>query len=165
MILPTTGQSYAAPPAYEDVAFSPSTGTVIPTAVDFGGQLQLDGYSATYDVGENAFVVDLLWRAKQQIAVPYFFSALLLAPDGSVLPAVDWQPFDYQYPTTCWHMAGSSLIDRIRLPMGENSPDGDYWLSLSLFYITENGEMIRLPVTSPAGEDDTQVGLGPLTRE
>jgi hypothetical protein len=164
-ILPTTGRGYAAPPSYEDIAFSPGNGNVVSTAVDFDGLLQLDGYSVEYDNLENAFIVDLHWSEKQQLAVPYFFSALLVAPDGAVLPAKDWQPFDYQYPTTCWQNDGVPLIDRISLPLGENSEVGEYWLSLSIFQISSEGEVMRLPVKLPDGGQDTQVGLGPIRAE
>ena len=57
------------------------------------------------------------------------------------------------------------LIDRISLPLGENGKVGEYWLSLSVFHISPEGEMTRLPVTLPDGGQDTQVGLGPLEAE
>jgi hypothetical protein len=164
-ILPTTGRGYAAPPSYEDIAFSSGNGAVVSTAVDFNGLLQLNGYSVEYDSLQNAFNVDLHWNTMQQLAVPYFFSALLVAPDGAVLPAKDWQPFDYQYPTTCWQDADVPLIDRINLPLSENSEVGDYWLSLSVFQISPEGKMTRLPVTLPDGGQDTQFGLGPIEAE
>lgn len=164
MILPTTGRGITAPPTYSDVAFTSRTAAVIPTLADFDGQLQLEGYSAEYDSDENRFIIDFHWRPQDQMAIPYFFSVLLVAPDGTVLPAFDWQPFDYQYPTTCWHDASAVLIDRINLPVEEESVAGDYWLSLSVFHIKPDGELIRLPVTLSDGSHDIQVGLGPLEK-
>ncbi len=164
-ILPTTGRGYSAPPAYADVAFAPGEGNVVATDVNFDNLLQLDGYGAKYDASENAFVIDLHWRAQQQLADAYFFSALLVGPEGPVLPAKDWQPFDYQYPTTCWPADGEPLVDRIKLPLGENEAAGEYWLSLAVFQINEEGEMVRLPVLSAEGGEDIQVGLGPLRSE
>lgn len=164
MVLPTTGRGFSTPPSYEDVAFARSEGSVVAADADFNGLLQLEGYQSTYDAADNAFVVDLYWRPKQQMATAYFFSGLLVGPDGAVLPAKEWQPFDYQYPTTCWQADDAPLVDRIELPLGEYKAAGEYWLSLTVFWITEKGEMMRLPVTAGEGED-TQVGLGPLRAE
>ena len=162
-VLPAVGRGYAAPPSYEDIAFEPGDGKVIPAEINFAEMLQLDGYSAEYDASAHSLVVDLHWHPQQQLAVPYFFSALLVAPDGAVMPATNWQPFDYQYPTTCWQDNGTPLIDRIRLPLQEEFKAGEYWLSLSIFQLDQEEEMARLSVILPDGTEDTQVGLGPFT--
>jgi hypothetical protein len=161
-VMPTIGTGLTPAPAYEEVAFPPGGSTVTTTTADFAALLRLEGYSAAYDESDNALVVDLHWTPQEQIAAPYFFSALLVAPAGDVLPAIDWQPFDYQYPTTCWHDVDGPLVDRISLPLAEVDQFGDYWMSLAVFELSPDGEALRLPVTMPDGTVDNQIGLGPL---
>ena len=151
MVLPATGRGFDAPPTYAEVAYEPGPGPVIPAEARFGDGLQLEGFSSVYDSEEEAFAVDLQWQVDGAIGAPYFFSALLVDPDGQVLPALDWQPFDYRYPTTCWRPGPGLIVDRVRLPVDEVAPDGAYWLSLSAFTLSSAGEPVRLPVTSPAG--------------
>ncbi len=164
-IMPTIGTGLTPPPAYEQVAFPPGDHQVTAATADFAGLLRLDGYSASFDESDNALIVDLHWASQEQIADPYFFSALLVSPAGDILPARDWQPFDYQFPTTCWHDVGGPLVDRISLPLAENDQVGDYWMSLAVFKLSPGGQVLRLPVTLPDGSVDNQVGIGPLRVE
>jgi hypothetical protein len=54
------------------------------------------------------------------------------------------------------------VIDRIELPLGNEPPPGEWWLSLSAFGMAGEQPTANLPVTLPGGARDTQVGLGPL---
>jgi hypothetical protein len=164
MVLPATGTGFEAPPAYAEVAYARGPSPVIHADAQFGESLLLEGFSSIYDAQQEAFVVDLQWRVAQALEAPYFFSALLVAPDGRVLPPVDWQPFDYRYPTTCWRSGEEPLVDRVQLPVDETAPDGEYWMSLSAFTLTPAGEQVRLRVILPDGAEDAQAGLGPLIK-
>jgi hypothetical protein len=104
----------------------------------------------------------LNWQTDAAMTTPYWFAALLVAPDGSTpLPAEVWQPRATRYPTTCWR-PGEIVGDEIRLPLPDNAPSGDWWVSLSAFGDAVAAE--RLPVHLPDGARDTQVGLGPVRK-
>lgn len=159
--LPTIGTGLTPPPAYDEVRISTAS-PMTPKVIDFGGMLLLEGYHASFNAAGDALSVELYWRPQKQLSVPYYFSALLVTPAGAVLPAIDWQPFSYQYPTTCWSDADAPLVDRITLPLGDDDHRGGYWMSLAVFELSPGGEVLRLPVYLPDGAHDTQVGLGPL---
>ena len=127
------------------------------SGAEFGGLFRLDGWTAT--AGTDAIDLALTWTALAQSDRPYWFSALVV--DGAGQPvgeALDWQPFDTRYPTTCW-APGTPLTDTVRLPL---TPDarGPFWISLSAFGDDQGVE--RLPVILPDGTEDTQAGLGPV---
>lgn len=125
----------------------------------FGGQFQLASWDA--HVEGNAILLTLNWRAQQPMTVPYWFGALLVYPDGHSVPnAVVWQPFDTHYPTTCW-APGVTLGDSVRLPLPDDAPAGNWWISLSSF--SDDAATQLLPVTLPDGSQDRQVGLGPVS--
>jgi hypothetical protein len=95
------------------------------------------------------------------MTTPYWFAVLLVAPDGSVpLPAQVWQPVETRYPTSCWR-PGEMVGDTIRLPLPNDAPPGDWWLSLSAFADADQSDA-RLSVTLPDGTQDRQIGLGPI---
>jgi hypothetical protein len=162
LFLLTVGTGLHPPPAYAEVAYLPAAGMVEVPVVEFGEVMQLHGYLATYQPERNSLQLDLYWQIKGQIETPYFFSALLVTPDGEIKTAVDWQPFDYQFPTTCWHTVTNDtlLMDRIEIPLADPSPPGDWWLSLAVFAYSET-VYERLPTITAAGIDD-QIGLGPI---
>jgi hypothetical protein len=132
--------------------------------IRFGEQLVLLGYAVAQNPDDGALSLYLHWRSEGQIAVPYYFSALLVSPQGAQRAAIDWQPFDVGYPTTCWHLNADqgALVDRVSLPLEEGHPDGDWWLSLSVFELSRDNTPQRLPVHSVDGALDDQVGLGPI---
>jgi hypothetical protein len=128
-----------------------------------GGYFTLIGWHAEPASDGTSIDLTLRWRAEARSAVPYFFSALIVGPDGQpTADAVDWQPFDTdldvpQYPVTCW-VPGQTVMETRRLPLGQSTP-GEYWISLSAFDIRD---MQRLSVTVPGAPEDTQIGLGPV---
>lgn len=162
IIIPAVGSDLTPPPAYTAVAFPAPA--VAPTAVsaDFGDVLHLQGYSAEYDPQTRQLALNLYWEARRQMATPYFFSAILVAPDGRVLPAVDWQPFAYQFPTTCWYGLPAPIMDRVFLPLDDGPITGDWWLSLRVFALGTDNQPRPLPVTTAGGAADEQIGLGPI---
>jgi hypothetical protein len=152
------------PPAYASVAAPAMDAPLVPAAATFGDRLRLVGYQAEYDRTAGALNVALHWQALRTMSRPYYFSAILVAPDGSTQPPHDWQPFAARYPTTCWANAPATdaIIDRVALPLAPGAVAGDWWLSLSVFDM-ENGQRgATLPVSLAGGGQDTQVGLGPL---
>ena len=128
----------------------------------FGEQLVLLGYMVEQDPAADALLLRLRWRSEGQIVAPYYFSALLVSPQGAQSAAIDWQPFDVGYPTTCWHLnAGQALVDEVSLPLEAGHPGGDWWLSLSVFALGSDDTPLRLPVRVDGILGD-QMGLGPI---
>ena len=130
----------------------------------FGGTLRLAGYQARYQP-ENGLAVALHWQVLAPMDRPYYFSAVLVAPDARVLPGAHWQPFEGAYPTTCWKQAYSdrdTVVDQIELPLGHGPARGNWWLSLRVFAMDHDQPLPPLAVSLPDGSSDTQAGLGPL---
>jgi hypothetical protein len=126
-------------------------------AAVFADQFRLIGWDAV--VSDDTLELRLNWQADQQMTRPYWFSALLVAPDGTLpQPAAVWQALDTRYPTTCWR-PGEIVGDTVRLPFTPQS--GAWWISLSAF-ADETDPEARLTVRLPDGSVDNQVGLGPV---
>jgi hypothetical protein len=102
----------------------------------------------------------LTWQARQSVDIPYYFSALLVRPDGQpVFKAVNWQPHETRYPVTCWR-PGALVVDTVALPFDSVPTPGAWWISLSAFDVRTG---TRLPVVSANGSSDTQIGIGPIS--
>ncbi|MHB8629637.1 MAG: ArnT family glycosyltransferase [Aggregatilineales bacterium] len=126
----------------------------------FGNALGLVNEHSTVSSDGRSITLTLTWQARQSVDVPYFFSALLVRPDGQpVSRAVNWQPHDTRYPVTCWR-PGALVIDTVTLPFGDVPRPGAWWISLSAFDI-RTGK--RLVVVGANGSSDTQIGIGPVT--
>jgi hypothetical protein len=93
---------------------------------------------------------------------PYFFAALPVAPDGSTGEAVVWQPDATRYPTTCW-LPDSVVGDTIQIPLPDDAPEGDWYISLSAFADVANP--METVAVETQGTTDRQIGLGPITVE
>lgn len=148
-------------PNYDEVAAAPLPTSVMPVDATFGDALRLTGYQVEHQPGTKALTLALHWQALRQTDLPYYFSAVLVSPDGEVLPGVDWQPLGKQYPTSCWP-PGRPVVDQIELPLGADAAVGDWWLSLRAFGIRGDQSLPPLEVTLPDGTTDTQLGLGSL---
>ncbi|NLF15329.1 MAG: hypothetical protein GX597_26355 [Anaerolineaceae bacterium] len=149
-------------PSYSEVVSQPLDQPVAQTDARFGDQLRLTGFQAEGTTETGMLTVVLHWDALQQMAEPYYLSAVLVGPDGRVLPGVDWQPFGKLFPTTCWTPQLGTIAERVELPLGVDPPEGDWWLSLTVFSLGREGPPAYLPVTLPDGTHDRQVGIGPL---
>jgi hypothetical protein len=133
--------------------------TTRPANAAFDGLFRLANWDAT--TSEHEITLRLDWQGIAPITTPYWFSALLVSPDGTPMSeSVVWQPLETQYPTTCW-TPQEWVGDTITLPLPRNPASGDWWISLSAFADTEHPEQ-RLPVVLEDGSQDTQVGLGPV---
>ncbi|MEO8395285.1 MAG: hypothetical protein ABI700_19985 [Chloroflexota bacterium] len=143
---PTAPQLATATPV--DAAFGDSSGSFFRLT---GWDAQVVG--ATLDLKLN-------WQGLQQENLPYWFGAVLVAPDGSSIGTKPWQPGgDSPYPTTCW-ATQSQIGDEVRLSLPANAASGDWWVSLAA-YPGDNADT-RLTVTQPGQAPDQQIGLGPI---
>jgi hypothetical protein len=148
-------------PSYAQVALPPLRAPESPVDATFGGALRLSGYQAEYRPATQTLALALQWQALHRTDMPYYFSAVLVAPDGQTRPGVVWQPFGNLYPTGCWQ-PGQPVVDQIELPLGAGAPAGDWWLSLRAFGLRADEPLPPLTVSLPDGATDTQLGLGPL---
>jgi hypothetical protein len=148
-------------PSYAQVALPPMQAAEVAVDATFGDALHLTGYQAIYRPGTQTLALALRWQAIRRAKMPYYFSAVLVAPDGHPLPGVVWQPFENLYPTSCWQPK-EVLVDQVELPLGPDAMAGDWWLSLTAFGIQADQPLPRLVVSLPDGTLDTQLGLGPL---
>jgi hypothetical protein len=149
------------PPTFAEVAPPALAEPYEALQADFGNQLRLLGYQSRYQPKTHSLKLALHWEGLQQMRAPYYFSGVAVAPDGAVLPASQTQPFATRYPTTCWPR-GQEIVDYLELPLGQDLPQGNWWVSLSVFELKGNQSPIFLPVRLPDGRTDQQVGLGPL---
>lgn len=133
----------------------------LPQDATFEAGFRLVGWDAQQE--GDQIVLRLNWESAQQMTTPYYFAALLVAPDGSTLPAQDWQPNETRYPTTCW-LPGQTVSDTVRLDLPEEPQAGNWYISLTAFADVDN-PMATVPVRLPDGSVDRQIGLGPVAVE
>jgi hypothetical protein len=148
-------------PSYDQVVQPPLQGPETTVDATFGEVLHLLGYRVEHRPATQTLVLALNWQALRQTDLPYYFSAVLVSPDGQTLPGVAWQPFKNLYPTSCW-VPGRSLVDQVELPLPSDAAAGDWWLSLRAFGMLADEPLPSLSVSLPDGTTDTQIGLGPL---
>lgn len=169
LVLRTVDGIYVPPPELAAVRYATVDEPAIETAVDFGDELQLQGFSGTIQTDPGLadpaqLSVDLYWHPNRPIETPYFFSAVVVSPEGLPMTDLVWQPFDYQFPTTCWYEASQQgrIIDRVTVPLSEPAVVGDYWVSLRMFALDEDGKPLYMPLNVPGAGQQDQVGLGPI---
>jgi hypothetical protein len=144
------------------------------SAGDGGGAFRLVAWNGADKDGE--ITLNLAWEGVEQNIRPYYFGAVLVAPDGQAFDAGVWQPGQGipvaanspdaprgTYPTTCW-MPGSQVGDSVTIPLPKDVPAGDWWISLAAFGDPTVADG-RLLVTASDGSQDVQVGLGPIPVE
>lgn len=135
------------------------------SAGDDGGRFRLTGWDTTVD--NDTLTLNLRWQGERRATSPYWFSALLVGPDGAVIAASDLaQPGGAgadRFPTTCW-ARGMVVGDSIRIPLPDNTSLDDAAVSLAAYGDSTHPDG-RLTVTAPDGARDIQAGLYPLRGE
>lgn len=126
----------------------------------FGGGVRLNGFAGRIDRAQQTLTLWFDWSAERQMTVPYYLSIIPVSPAGRAAPeAILRQPFDQQYPMTCWRPENGHLYDRLVFPLDDAAQPGEWWVSLALVN-GDTGE--KLPAILPDGTQDDQVGLGPF---
>jgi hypothetical protein len=152
----------APPPTYRQVALPPLTATLMPADAIFGDdEMKLTGYQAQYRPESHSLAVALHWQPLKRMATPYYFSGVLVAPDGTALPGENWQPLVEQFRTTCWS-SRQPVVDQVIFTLPEDALPGKWWLSFSGFAYQEGQTPQPLLVRLPDGNTDHQIGLGPI---
>lgn len=131
-----------------------------PVAAVFGGEIGLVGYDLR-PAGNDAYTLDLVWRALAAPSRDYTVFVHLLTPEGSCSPCV-WQqdvmPQQGQYPTSRW-LPDEVVVDSYRIELPQGLAGGVYPLEVGL-YLAETGQ--RLQVTVPGQRATDAVELRPL---
>jgi hypothetical protein len=174
MALPVIATDFTPPPPAPELAQGLQATDAIFSAANEGGRFRLTGWHATGADGE--ITLNLAWEDMAQNIHPYYFGAVLVAPEGQTFDAGVWQPGQGVpvaanspdaprgvFPTTCW-MPGMQVGDTITLGLPPDAVSGDWWISLAAFGdpMVADG---RLLVTATDGSQDGQVGLGPIPVE
>jgi hypothetical protein len=162
-----------------DLTFPPnapaSPTEITPVQADFklgdGGTIRLLGWHSS--VSDDRITLQLRWQAVDPVLHPYWFTAVLVSPDGNIYNAGQWQPggavsLDSQnatrgtYPTTCW-APNVTLGDtaQLTIPKAVGNMHGAWWLSLGAVGDL-GGSSQPLTVILPTGAQDKQIGLGPI---
>jgi hypothetical protein len=164
LTLRTVSTGMMPPPDLASVEFQAADQPETPTDHEFASQLKLLGYTGTFQNNPTGIVLDLYWQAGRRLEIPYFFSIVAIGPDNTPVSDMTWQPYDYQFPTTCWFgtQEQGSIVDRILIPLPEHTEDAEYWLSLRMFDIDNDGSPEYVPVNTPGSGVGDQVGLGPF---
>ena len=157
LFVPVIGTPFDAPPTSPPEVTAANI--AIQTDTRFGEALHLTGFGAAFD--DDNLILDLRWQTERQADQAYYFAVIPVAPDGAPYQdSLVYQPFDTDYPVTCWE-PGQEVIDRVTIPLDGDPPPGEWWVSLSAH---DYFDFEALPVTLPDGTTDTQAGIGPFMR-
>lgn len=154
------GTEFTAPPHPPQVdASRPVSATFTPP----DGAFRLDAWDA--EVDGDSVRLSLVWQGVESPMTPYWFGAFLVGPDGATTTPVIWQPGERngqaaRYPSSCW-ASGVTVGDRVDLPLPDGASAGEWWVSLAVFGKEDEPEG-RVRVMFPDGNEDVQVGLGPI---
>ncbi|MHB8627661.1 MAG: hypothetical protein ACYDBJ_15630 [Aggregatilineales bacterium] len=112
------------------------------------------------DKSADQITLQLHWRGDTLIQRPYVLSLIMQAPDGQPRPNLNWTPYDWQYPPTCW-TPGKEFVDSVTIPTplvpGDPPVNGDWVFSLSAFDANTH-----IPLAVNGQSEQPQVGIGPV---
>jgi len=126
----------------EGVRFSSEPPIEHPMRANFGGQVELLGWSQSADD-----TVTLYWRALADMERDFKVALALEDVDGHVWGRADRRPAAYNYPTFRWR-PGEVLFGHYDLPAAPGTPPGDYRLSVGLY---DEADLAGLDVLDEAG--------------
>ena len=159
------GSGFPEPPKHAPQLAEVSPTSSIGNGAEFAETLDLVSFAGHIEmlpdedgVTQPMLVIWLNWRSKGQLDVPYYLSFIPVSPQGQPQPATVLQPFDEQYPITCWLPESGGISDRLVVPLHSDSTKGEWWVSFSI--MDRNGKALSVRMFN--GTRDQQVGLGPF---
>ncbi|NDJ53418.1 MAG: hypothetical protein GYB68_10085, partial [Chloroflexi bacterium] len=120
--------------------------------------LILDRFAGWLDE-QNRLHLWLTWQSSGQLHSPYYQSLLPVGTDAVATAATLQQPFNQQFPTTCWRPESGEIDQYVLLPLDPSIGTDEVWVSLS-WVDGDTGE--PLPVVEASGQSATQTGIGPF---
>jgi hypothetical protein len=115
---------------------------------NFGGQVQLIGYTLTCHGETLLCQVQLHWQAMAQMDTDYTVFVHLVGPDGAIASQHDAMPQAGAYPTSAWQ-PGEIVIDDHTVELPASADLENYSLLVGL-YQSETGD--RLPLLGADGQ-------------
>ena len=109
-----------------------------PSAVTFGGELELEYMRASTDARhaiqgvDRSIFVELGWYAQKKPSLDYAVSLRLVAPDRTVAAQSDQYPIGMLLPPTAWS-AGNRKPGYTSLAIPDSTPHGIYTLEISVY--------------------------------
>jgi hypothetical protein len=101
----------------------------------------------------------LVWRCLREIETPYTVFTHLLDEAQHVRGQQDNPPLEGRYPTTLW-APQEIVVDPYEITVTDDAPPGTYVLEVGMY---DPATMVRLPVSSPTGAEDSRVLLAQIT--
>lgn len=150
------------PPAAAPPLAQPPPEPIVTTAVAMGDALQLQAFSGqVVNTAEGDLLqLWLYWHSIGQVDQPYWLSFIPVNGSQAAPQATLLQPFEEQYPTTCWR-PGESFGQQVNVPLFTAVSDDDWWVSFSLVS-GRTGQ--KMTIVTADGLIDDQVGLGPFSQ-
>jgi hypothetical protein len=120
-----------------------------PTAVDFGGQLELVGYDLSPRRAKPGQTIDLAlyWRASHALSVDYTFFAQVVDQDTTLWASNDMPP---PGGTTSWQM-GEVYTLNMPLSLSPDTPPAVYPIHLGMYTRDNDGGFHRLQIVAEDG--------------
>ncbi len=118
---------------------------------DFGGIIQLTGYTINADVQPPQLT--LFWKALAPISTDYTIFIHLRNAENANIQQWDRQPLNGTYPTRLWH-TGETIADPVSLILPADLPPGDYRLAIGLYRLDT---LERLPLANDTSGENAVV--------
>ncbi|GAB4469460.1 MAG: hypothetical protein Kow00124_04620 [Anaerolineae bacterium] len=116
-----------------------------PVSVNFGGEIELIGYSLSTRQAAPGETIELTlhWRALRQMTRDYTISAQVLGDDTTRYAQEDSWPLNGARPTTTW-AEGEIVEDAYTLTLRPDTPPGVYWVQVVVYWAAPDGSFERL---------------------
>ncbi len=124
-----------------------------PLSIDFGGKIELVGYSLSNLTPQAGETVELAldWRALQPISEDYIVFAHILDPQTThIYAGSDAMPANWNAPTSTWQV-GTIVEDQHTLDVDADTPPGIYEVEIGLYLNPGDGTFPRLRVITADG--------------
>lgn len=133
--------------------------------VTFGASLRLIGAEGKVEsqidsagTQTSTLLLWLRWDAIEPVDAQYDYLIQPLSADGQPLgTALKVSPFADAFPTACWRSSIGPLVDRIKIPMGQDATRISVDLSL-----IDSSSGDRLSTLIPGGVESDRIRLGPF---
>ncbi len=139
--------------------FSPQPIPAVTRAANFGGKIQLLGFTPVPIPANGGVAFDLDYQVLAPLAEDYQVALRVTDAAGNFWGKLDRRPAGYNYPAPRWK-PGEYLFGTYTVPLLVGAPAGDYFVEL-VFYSARNpsGLDVLAPNGAPMGKS---VKLGPL---
>jgi hypothetical protein len=152
------------PPASPPPTVISASTPYLPGGALFDHTLRLRNFTGYIDPNSGqpygSLRIWLEWESSGQVRIPYFLAFIPVGPDGrAATQATLIDPFDRQYPATCWLPESGIFYQQVEVPLPNPVSEGDWWVSVSMVDV-RNG--YQPSVIWPDGTQDQQIGIGPF---